>query len=65
PVAQEEPAKKFKAVDTGVAKASPVYTVLAVATLLFAIAGAVITASHYVKFDHKLDYTHLLPGLPK
>ena len=46
-------------------KASGFYTVLALLTLIIVLAGTIMTALHYVKFEHKLDYSHLVPGVPQ
>ena len=49
---------------SGKNKPSGFYLALAVLTLIVLIGTAVMTTLHYVKFEHQLDYTHLVPGLP-
>ena len=45
-------------------KPSKFYLTLAALTLIAILGTALITTLHYVKFEHQLDYTHLIPGLP-
>ena len=43
---------------------SKFYMVLALLTLVAVLGASVITTLHYLKFEHQLDYSHLIPGLP-
>ena len=43
---------------------SKFYMVLALLTLFAVLGASVITTLHYLKFEHQLDYSHLIPGLP-
>ena len=67
PAAPVAPAAKKKAVgktEEAPAQTSKLYLALAVLTLCAIAATAVVTTLHYVKFEHKLDYSHLISILP-